>query len=601
LSFDQISNILLAALGISFLIFIHELGHFVAARIFKVRVDTFSIGFGPRIFGFRRGDTDYRLSAIPLGGYVKMAGEYGDYDDNTELDPDDLMAKPPWQRAIVFSGGVLVNFAFAFVIFPIAFAIGVPFTAPVIGAVTPGGAAWSAGILPGDQVVRVNDSRIYGFPDISLEIALGDPSDTEMLILRDGQEFALSLTPTYNVTKGRYEIGIAPTSDTAVVVAEDLPAAAAGLQSGDRIVTINGATMHQVDTPIGLVLDQAMSRGQPLDVRFERDGRMLQATVEPTVSEQAGPSRFGVMPISTLVSGLRGQAASAGFPIRFGDIVESVNGKTVLTYLQLVETTRSLPAGDLTLEVRRDGQLEQVSVPARQRVALEVGDVAFGNHMAGTRIVTIPGSALQTAGLGDGDWLLAVDDKPLSSYTDFQDRVRDVTHQVAIRYRRAADGTTHRVVVQSSPSVLWDYGLSWQFLEVLHQESWAGAVRAGVDTSFNILRTTWVTLTKLFTGEVASKNLGGIVSISVLSYHFANWGFAKLLFFLGMLSINLGFINVLPIPVLDGGQVMFLVFEKIKGSRLSERFMNSMQLAGLVAILALVVYVTYNDIARLVG
>src|SRR5262245_3252598 len=108
----QLGNILLAALGISFLIFIHELGHFAAARLFKVRVDTFSLGFGPRLWGIRRGATDYRLSAVPLGGYVKMAGEYGDYKPDEQPAPDELLAKPAWQRAIIFSGGVIVNFAF---------------------------------------------------------------------------------------------------------------------------------------------------------------------------------------------------------------------------------------------------------------------------------------------------------------------------------------------------------------------------------------------------------------------------------------------------------------------------------------------------------
>src|SRR5689334_14822944 len=99
----NIASIVLAALGISFLIFIHELGHFLAARAFKVRVETFSLGFGPRVAGFRRGQTDYRLSLVPLGGYVKMAGEYGDLRDSSVLAADDLAAKPAWQRAIIFA------------------------------------------------------------------------------------------------------------------------------------------------------------------------------------------------------------------------------------------------------------------------------------------------------------------------------------------------------------------------------------------------------------------------------------------------------------------------------------------------------------------
>ena len=102
-------------------------------------------------------------------------------------------------------------------------------------------------------------------------------------------------------------------------------------------------------------------------------------------------------------------------------------------------------------------------------------------------------------------------------------------------------------------------------------------------------------------GDVGAENLGGPVQISVITYEAAKWDIAKLLFFLALLSVNLGFINILPIPVLDGGQILFLLCEKIKGSRLSLRFMQNVQLAGFVAILALLAYVTYNDIRRVVG
>lgn len=599
---EQLGNILLAALGISFLIFIHELGHFVAARMFNVRIDTFSIGFGPRLFGFRRGDTDYRISAIPLGGYVKMAGEYGDYDEDAELAPDDLMAKPPWQRLIVFSGGVLVNFAFAFLVFPLAFTMGVPFTAPIIGEVLPGGAAWTAGLQPGDEVLRVNGARIYGFSDIRVEVALGDPADASMLIRRNGQEQVVHLQPTRNMAEGRYEIGIGPTLDSEVTVVEGQPASDAGLRTGDSIMTINGVALDQVDPPIGRVLPQARERGLPLEVRYERDGRVHDTTIRARRRENAEPPplRLGVLPTSTAIVGLRGLATSPAFPLRLGDVVEAVDGQHVFTFTELIAAVRSAPADELTLTVRRGEDMVSVIIPPDLRQVLMGDDVAFDNDMGGTRVLVLAGGALHSAGLVDGDWLLAIDDKPLASYVDLQERVRDASQPVAIDYRRGADDSTHHVVIQMQPATLWDYGFTLRILEINIQEDLVGAVRAGFDTSINILRTTWVTLVKLFTGEVAAKNLGGIVQISVIGYHFAEWGLAKLLFFLGMLSINLGFINILPIPVLDGGQVMFLLFEKIKGKRLSDRFMNSMQLAGLVAILTLVVYVTYNDIMKLV-
>jgi regulator of sigma E protease len=242
-----------------------------------------------------------------------------------------------------------------------------------------------------------------------------------------------------------------------------------------------------------------------------------------------------------------------------------------------------------------------VTLPASLREPVVQGDVGLELDWHGATVRISPDGALAEAGLEDGDTILALNGVAVSRYADLQDRVRDGGGRYRLVYLPAAGGEPVTIDAESRPIGVWDYGLAVAHLQVFHKESIAGAIGAGIHTSMNFLRTTWLTLTKLVTGDVAAKNLGGIVSISVISYHFAESGLTQLLFFLGLLSINLGFINILPIPVLDGGQVMFLVFEKIKGSRLSERFMNSMQIAGLVAIVLLVVYVTYQDIKRLVG
>src|SRR5690606_20732608 len=142
----DVLSILQVAIGIGFLTFIHELGHFLAARAAGITVETFSLGFGPRLIGFRKGATYYQLAAIPVGGYVRVAGE----DLHGRPREGDLMSKSVGARAAFYSGGVVMNLLFALVAFPIVFAHGVDFQAPVIGEVQPGGAAWQAGLLPGD-------------------------------------------------------------------------------------------------------------------------------------------------------------------------------------------------------------------------------------------------------------------------------------------------------------------------------------------------------------------------------------------------------------------------------------------------------------------
>jgi regulator of sigma E protease len=603
-SFENVGNILLAALGISFLIFIHELGHFLAARLFKVRVETFSLGFGPRLFGARRGDTDYRVSLVPLGGYVKMAGEYGDHDPDAPLAVDDLMAKPAWQRAIIFSAGVIVNFAFAFVAFPLAFSLGVPFTAPVVGSVVAGGPAWRAGLQPGDEVVAVAGNRVYSFQDIALEIALADPEHTRLLVRRDGEELLVPVRPARNESEGRWELGINPAFGAEVVVAPDKPAARAGLETGDRILALDGVELPQAPVLAGNLLlagPFGAGAGQPVELAWDHQGERRQGRIVPDPAAEPPPAKLGVQPRGTRVAGLRGIADEQPFAWRMDDVVLSVAGTPVHDREELLAVLSAAAPGDLASVVRRDRGSIEVMLPAAQRAAAVAGDVAFDSDMEGTSVRVLPDGALAAAGMRDGDQILTLDGQTVESYADLPRAVRADPRTYRLQYRRVADNSVQTIEVLTQRMVVPDYGFSPKPVETLHAEGFGGAVRAGIDTSLNIIRTTWLTLTKLFTGDVGASNLGGIVSISVITYQFAEFGFPKLLFFLGLLSINLGFINVLPIPVLDGGQMLFLLLEKIKGRRLSERFMNGMQMAGLIAIVALVLYVTYNDIAKLVG
>jgi regulator of sigma E protease len=590
----------LAALGISFLIFIHELGHFLAARMFGVRVDIFSVGFGPRLAGFRRGETDYRLSAIPLGGYVKMAGEYGDAPTDAPPRADELLAKPAWQRAIVFSAGVIANFLFAFVAFPIAFHGGIPFVAPVIGAVVPGGPAWDADLRPGDVILSIDGEHVHQFNDVSNGVALGDPQGVELRIRRGDAELNLRIHPKRNVEEGRWDIGIVPSYDSKLVVRSDGPAAQAGLRDGDRVVAVDGKPVETAPNGTAGLLTQAFRSGEPVTVSYERDGSVAEARVEPAPGPASGKAVLGIWPVSSRVEAVRSTPGHERLPLRADDVVLTVAGTRVAGPDSIRAALEQAPPGDVELLVRRGGRPEPLRLPADLRDTLVSGEVAFDFDRGGTSIVLEPGSTLAAAGLDDGDTILAVNGVDVTSYDELQRRIQDASPRFQITWRRGEDGPSNTASVETRELPNFDYGMNIGFLKVLHREDLPGAIRAGFDTSLNMLRMTWLTLAKLFTGDVGTKNLGGIVQISVLSYRIADESFTELLFFLGLLSINLGFINILPIPVLDGGQLLFLLFERIRGRRLSERFLNSMQMAGLVAIVALVVYVTFQDIRRLI-
>jgi regulator of sigma E protease len=598
---ESFANVVLTVLGISFLIFMHELGHFLAARWFNVRVETFSIGFGRRIAGFHKDGCDYRLSLIPLGGYVKMAGEYGDFDDEAVLDDGDLTSKPIWQRFIIFSAGVVMNIALAFAIYPVALHMGVPFETPVIGTVIPGASAWRAGVEVGDEVLSVNGNTVYGFLDVMLEVALGDPEHTVFHVLRDGDELDIVLQT--DRLDDRYDAGIYPPMDAALVVPENGLAARAGLLPHDRLIAANGLTvgaLHQgrVLGP-GEVLARARASGDPLDLTVQRGTERFQVTVIPDEKPIDGGQRLlGALPLLRRVADVRRDAAASDFPLQTDDVVMEAAGAPLLDLEDLLTLAE---AGAFDVSVLRDGERVAEHLDARQAALILAGDVAFAGDDSQGFIQPIPGGALEEAGALAGDLLVSLDAQPVKDYAALLEMLRaDANLVVDRRVGLRRGDEAFELDVRMRPATKIDDGLDLKPAMVVPVfESVPEAMVAGWNSSSNALRNTALTLGKLFTGSVGIKNLGGPIRISRETYRSAETNFAKLLFFLALISVNLGFINILPIPVLDGGQIVFLLCEKVKGSRLSERSMQNAQLVGLVAILALMVVVTFNDVRSL--
>ena len=245
----MLTTLLAFAFVLGVLIFVHELGHFLAARRIGVRVLTFSLGFGPRIFGFRRGDTDYCVSAIPLGGYVKMAGETPD-EPLTGRD-DEFLSKSKWQRFQVLLMGPVMNILLAFVLTWVVLLRGAEVPAyidraPVVGGVAAGSPAERAGIKEGDRFVRVAGRLVSTWEDA--EMAIGSRANREVAIelVRNGQTMTVRAVPDaqtkYEVEVG--DIGVYPDVHPVVraVVRED-PADKAGVRAGDLVLAVNGERM----------------------------------------------------------------------------------------------------------------------------------------------------------------------------------------------------------------------------------------------------------------------------------------------------------------------------------------------------------------------
>jgi regulator of sigma E protease len=453
----SLSYLLPFLVTLTVLVFVHELGHYLIARWNGVRVDTFSIGFGPELIGWTDGaGTRWKVSALPLGGYVKM---FGDADAasmpgaavSTMTDAEKAVSfhhKRLPQRAAVIAGGPGANFLFAVVVFAVLFAtIGQPSTAPEVGPVKAGSAAEVGGIRSGDVIVAVDGHRVERFEDVMRAEQTNAGTPMQILLRRDGEELTLTVTPRVNDQVDRF---------------------------GNR---------HQV-TDLGI--------GPPFTV--------------PEVGQ--------VSPGSA--------AAAAG--IIAGDVIVAINGHHIDHFEDLQQIVQRSPGVPLEIEVRRDGQ--QVSLSATPDVK-EDSD-SLGNH----RKIGILGIAHSNV-------------------------TKNVRYNPATALLRASE------------------------------ETW--------NLTVGTLDGVW----QMIIGLRSSDGVSGPVGIVRMSGEVAQGGFLPLVWFAAVLSINLGLINLFPIPVLDGGHLLFYAAEAIRGRPLGQRAQEYGFRLGLALVLTLMVFATWNDLARL--
>ena len=278
------------------LVFVHEFGHFFMAKLVGIRVEVFSFGFGKRLFGFRRGHTDYRVSLIPMGGYVKMLGE-GMFEPARELAPDDMMAKPRWQRLLVMVMGSVMNVLLAVVLVAMINGIGVSVPEyqdekPVIGWLEEGSPAEQAGLRVDDEIVRISGRSVRTWHDA--EIAVGSKPDRliSLDILRDGEPLSIGLQ-TEAVT--RFHMGYAGFRGKILtqvqMVMANSPAEKAGLKPGDVVLAVEGEPVYFYQ------FIQTLEKNPDTELQFtvERDGKIMTLPVTPRREGNVG--RIGIAQI----------------------------------------------------------------------------------------------------------------------------------------------------------------------------------------------------------------------------------------------------------------------------------------------------------------
>ena len=415
------------------LVFVHELGHFLAARRIGVRVLTFSLGFGPKLLKVRRGDTEYCISAIPLGGYVKMAGETPD-EPRTGA-PDEFLSKTKWQRFQVLIMGPVMNLLLAVLVYAVVLGQGADVAVyrkqpAVVGEVTQGSPAEKAGIRRGDLITGIKDDRIDSWDDLELSVATRPRQEFPVTFVRDRQTMTVRV---HALAEGKYEFG-----EIGV-----LPKA----------------------TPVV----RSLERGEPAD-------------------------RAGVKP---------------------GDVLLAVNGEPINVAEDLRPAVLRNADREIELTVRRDGQELRLRMKAAPKPE-------------GPRIGLTPGPETTIEKLGP-----------------------------------------------------------------------VAAVRESVVRNYASTKLIFRTLGELFTGQTSVRQLQGPIGISQLSGQAAQAGWVALLSLMSIISLNLGILNLMPVPILDGGHILIMALEGIARRDFSMQAKEKMLLAGFVVLMMLMVTVIYNDLTRI--
>ncbi len=343
-------------------VILHEFGHFIVAKFFKIRVETFSVGFGPRLFGKKWGHTDYRVSAIPLGGYVKLGGDESNAPIEGESAPDippgerfDL--RPRWQRIAVALAGPIMNILTALTIPLIAGLLyGIPSTpAPVVSSVATGGVAAAAGLRPGDRIVSFNGNANPDWDTISGDALLSPNESLPMIVDRNGQRIDLTIKPKPVTMDGETagDLEFIPDYGEVIVYISDVtpgsPAEAAGLHGGDRVVKVGGQPVKSSEQVIQYI---RAHKTEPIPLEVDRQGQHLQLT--PTIPP--GQQIIGVHVGQRLPMVKVGPVAAAGYAVDSNLRIIRLTGKALGQVFQGKRSVRNTISGPIGI-ARQSGRV----------------------------------------------------------------------------------------------------------------------------------------------------------------------------------------------------------------------------------------------------
>lgn len=541
LSLQKIGLFLLL-LGV--LVTVHELGHFLVAKLFGVKVVRFSFGFGPKLLSFTKGETEYQIALLPLGGYVKMAGA----EPHEDLEPEEahrgFLAQSAWKRALIALAGPAFSLLFPVIIYFFVYLGPYQATSTRVGSVEPGMPAAAAGIRPGDKILEVEGQPVRTFEELAERLVGRFDRPLAVKVEREKEELVVQVTPLRRTesnpvdTVQRGELGVSADSKMPVVgVPYGSPAWEAGLRTFDQVVEVNGQPV-------------------PDEVRLYEELRKAQGVVALVV-QRPRPVEVG------LVQGRVPERLEVKVPRQEGEGLAAVGAEPVDLYVAFV----------------------------------------------------LPGSAAERAGLRAGDRLVSFEGEPLVSFRYFQVALSQKEDKPFQLTWRTAEGEERTARLAREPLVLKDEMGNEHAPKLVGVNGWRAMVGGQRDlvtlhlgpaealerAALTVPRYTGLmvkVLAGIVVGDVPTTSLGGPIMMYQLASRSAEQGWDSFLQLMAIISINLGVINLVPIPILDGFNLLTAVWEGIRRRPIPVRAREVANVIGLVMLFMLMVLAFKNDLMR---
>ncbi len=540
-------SVLYFLLLVGVLVLIHEMGHFVAAKLLDVRVLRFSIGYGRPLVRVKLGETEYQVGAFPLGGYVRILGVERDPDESGKREDvgRSFASRPLWQRLVIVLAGPAANLLLPVIIYFVLFAGHTTLPAAVVGDVLDCGAAARAGIEPGDRVLEIDGRAVRYWEEIENAVRSSPGKELHLRISRSGKVFERYLTPIEDTVRrrdgqvqsqGRVGITHAPFIPLVGVIDGASPAAGAGLRTGDLIISVDG---------------QAVRNWRDVQRQL---GKFARRT---SIVYFRGTEVPGVPQIELL---------GAGF-------------------------------ADLVPETQVDATLRRQTYTGLEHAEMFIAHVDAG-------------SPADSAGLRPGDLVIALDDKPVAHWMDLDQRLQAEPEKTfKLTWRRAGVGNAPAITMTAEVTQVWrkqldeyDHTVSRLVFGARNDVDRGSGAMVAIEGRVGYaigkaFQRTGETITTMAHGFL-QMTIGGPFTMYRAASVSGNQGWDSFLLMLALVSVNLGLINLLPIPMLDGGHLLVFFLEGTRRKPLTSKQRERIQLFGLILIGVITILAIRNDVMR---